>query len=152
MLHQKRVIFNTLHKNYPLMRTILIALFIIIITAVKAQDDKTPTAVKFPPKGSKVYLQTDNEKEKNSASHLTDRIKNWGYWDVVLTKEEADYFIELVIREKGGGIRGYIIIKTKTGTELARSKNIKAHGDPANGFSAYRGWSIGIGRWLKQPK
>jgi hypothetical protein len=106
----------------------------------------------FPPRGSKVYVLTDNEKEKNTATHIGDRINKWGYWDVVLTKDEAQYFIELVIPQKGPGVKGYAIIKKTDGTELMRSKTIKAKGDPGNGFSAYRGFSIGLGRWLKEPK
>lgn len=134
------------------MKSMLFLLFMVGMLTANAQDDKTPQSVKFPPKGSKIYLEADNEREQNITSHLTDRIRNWGYWDVVLTKDEAEYLIELVVAEKGTGAKGYVLVKKKDGTELAKSKTIKAQGDPGNGFSAYRGFSIGIGRWLKEPK
>lgn len=117
-----------------------------------AQDDKTFVPSAMPAKGSKVFIECDNEKEERVLPHLTDRIEKWGYWTVVNHKEQADFIIEQVVPNKGGSVKGFVILKKLDGTEITRSKTVKASGDPGNGFSAWRGFSIGIGRWLKGEK
>lgn len=106
----------------------------------------------IPEQGSKVFIESDNSKEERVQPHLTDRIEKWGYWTVVNTKDASDFIIEQVVKPKGAGVKGFVILKTKDGKEITHSKTIKASNGPGNGFSAWRGFSIGIGRWLKERK
>ena len=131
------------------MKTVLKILPLLFVLASFTQDNKAFTQSTLPAKGSKVFIECDNEKEERVLPHLIDRIEKWGYWSVTNHKEQADFIIEQVVPLKGGGVKGYVILKTKDGKEITRSKTVKAQGDPGNGFSAWRGFSIGIGRWLK---
>lgn len=134
------------------MKSIFISLLLFAFISTNAQDNKAFVPSAMPSKGSKVFIECDNEKEERVLPHLIDRIEKWGYWVNVNNKEQADFIIEQVVPLKGGGVKGFVILKKLDGTEIARSKTVKAKGDPSNGFSAWRGFSIGIGRWLKGEK
>ena len=131
------------------MKTIFTIAVLFITLFVNAQDNKAFTPGATPAKGSKVFIEADNEKEERATPHLIDRIQKWGYWQITNHKDSADFIIEQVVKEKGAGVKGFVILKKKDGTEIKRSKTFKATGDPSNGFSAWRGFSIGVGRWLK---
>lgn len=135
------------------MKSIFISVVVLFsFISSHAQDNKAFVPSAMPPQGSKVFIECDNEKEERVLPHLIDRIEKWGYWVNVNHKEQADFIIEQVVPLKGGGVKGFVILKKLDGTEITRSKTVKAKGDPGNGFSAWRGFSIGIGRWLKGEK
>jgi len=122
-----------------------------------AEVKPTPNAIAvragMPAQGSKVFIECDNGEEERTLPHMTDRIQRWGYWTTVNSKDDADFVIELnILDRKMPTLKGFVIVKKKDGTEIARSMTIRTDGDPGNGFSAWRGFSIGIGRWLKGEK
>jgi hypothetical protein len=107
----------------------------------------------IPAKGSSVFIKCDNSQEERILPHLKDRFINWGYWTVTENIEQADVVLELVVRDKNAPFtKGYVILKRKDGIEITRSGNIATQGDPGNGMSQWRGFSIGVGRWLKGEK
>lgn len=134
-------------------KCMLITAFLLIGVLLNAQDEKIYSGAPHPAKGSKVFIENDNENEERAYPHLVERLQNWGYWVVVTDKTSADFIIEQVLNPKGVLLKGYIIIKGKDGKEIARSITIKAgNANPWNGFSVWRGFSLGIGRWLKGEK
>lgn len=125
------------------------------MTTAEVQPTPTAYAVRagMPVQGSKVFIICDNSQEDRVLPHLKDRIKIWGYWRAAETKEEADFFIEQVVNPKPAPvIKGYIIVKKKDGSEIARSSSYVSDAQPWNGMSHYRGLSVKFGRWLKGEK
>lgn len=119
----------------------------------KGEVETRPVKWERPAKGSYVFIKCDNQQEERILPHLIDRIDRWGYWHVVTAKDSADFFLEQVMRDKElPTMKGYVILKRKDGSEIARTEVMTADGAPHNGFSQWRAFSIKVGRWLKGEK
>ncbi|MBK7150067.1 MAG: hypothetical protein IPH78_14995 [Bacteroidetes bacterium] len=99
-------------------------------------------------KGSKVYIAPPSKANKVGA-HLSNAINTEGYWSISGSQDEADFILQPVIQEKGMAVNGYVVLKNQDGSTIMQSPNFKAISFAGNGFSAWRGFGVQVGKWLK---
>ncbi|MBD1423430.1 hypothetical protein [Sphingobacterium chuzhouense] len=98
-------------------------------------------------KDSKVYVVgvSKNEDAINAADKLVDDLKDWSYWEVKSTKDEADFVLKVDIKTSKGvtltswGGTSYSLIAQitdKSGDVLWESSQYKASPNGTNGFNA----------------
>src|SRR5690606_10956297 len=102
---------------------------------------------KVPQKGSKVYVigESKNEDAMKAIDRLIDELKDWAYWEVKPTKDEADFVLKADIKASKGmtltswGGTSYTLtaqIIAKGGNDLWESAQYKASPNGTNGFNA----------------
>ena len=67
-------------------------IFIILIISITSLFSFAQTASDYFTRGSKVYVQSNNE---GVLDHTKDRISLWGHWTVVSSEEDADFILNL---------------------------------------------------------
>ncbi len=98
-------------------------------------------------KDSKVYVVgvSKNEDAIKAADKLVDDLKDWSYWEVKSTKDEADFVLKVDIKTSKGvtltswGGTSYSLIAQitdKSGGVLWESSQYKASPNGTNGFNA----------------
>ena len=71
------------------MKNIILFFLLFLSFFASAQDIKT-----LVPKGSKVFLQVNN---KSTYKKTHDYLVNWGYWQMVDSKKDADFKLKVFI-------------------------------------------------------
>lgn len=128
------------------MKRLLTLALAAIAFAAHSQDSSLPYEKK-PKRGQKVYIETDNSGDDCVYTHLSHKLKKVGYWQVVSTKDSADFIIELVMQERGAN--GYVVLKSKDGAVISQSRNMHSSSQPHNGFDPCRGVAGHIISWTK---
>ncbi|WP_291116412.1 MULTISPECIES: hypothetical protein [unclassified Empedobacter] len=84
-----------------------------------------------------VYIERVDEANLDAENYLVDALNNWGYWNIINNKEEADFIIEFSLRKRIMGDRTTkVILKTLSGKVYKESKNYTAS---PTAFSGYNG-------------
>lgn len=100
-----------------------------------------------PQKGSKVYVagESKNEDAIAATNKLIDELKDWAYWEIKSTKDDADFVLKADIKTSEGitltswGGTSYTLraqITDKGGEVLWESSQYKASPNGTNGFNA----------------
>lgn len=95
-----------------------------------------PSFYELTKMGNKVYLDCDYP---NAKKHASKYIQNWGYWNIIEKREDADFILKLVLKRKWPDYGGYaqfidpksnIVIKetNKVNTVMSMSFNIEKAG------------------------
>ncbi len=98
-------------------------------------------------KGNKVFLQYTDVASREIEPYLIDALKQWGYWNIVTVKTDAQFVIEYTAVPFSGGFSvsnefitryGYIALKSIDDKELQRSKKMKGSPTAFNGYKAIK--------------
>lgn len=91
-------------------------------------------------KGNKVYVTKELEVPADAVEFVKDNLKEWGYWTVVDTPEEADFQIRYFFKELGMARRSASIsLLTRNNIEFKSSKKYTEGPAIWNGYSGSRG-------------
>lgn len=123
-------------------------LFILVVILLSLPSMGISQASSTTPKeGSSVYVSgvSKNEDAINAADKLVGDLKEWAYWEVKSTKDEADFVLKVDIKTSKGvtltswGGTSYSLIAQiidKSGDVLWESSEYKASPNGTNGFNA----------------
>ena len=98
-------------------------------------------------KGNKVFLEFGDAASLEIEPYFIEALKQWGYWEIVTTKTDAQFVIAYVAESFSGGFSvgnefitryGHIVLKSLDGQELQRSKKMKGSPTAFNGYKAIR--------------
>lgn len=91
-------------------------------------------------KGNKVFVTKELEVPEDAVRFVKENLKEWGYWVVVDTPEEADFQIRYFFKELGMARRsGSISLLTRNSIEFKSSKKYTEGPAIWNGYSGSRG-------------
>ncbi len=123
--------------------TILLSIFAISLCwsqTVTSYSDLTK-------KGNKVFLEFGDAASLEIEPYFIEALKQWGYWEIVTNKTDAQFVIAYVAESFAGEFSvgnefitryGHIVLKTIDGQELQRSKKMKGSPTAFNGYKAIK--------------
>lgn len=112
-------------------RLLIIAAFVLSIGAMAQSTN--PTA-----KGNKVFIECPDNDAQQAEKQFVNNLREWGYWTVVKTKDEADFKIVLNVIPKAMSVKlGWIALQTNDGKTIKESDKFKASPTVFNGYNSY---------------
>lgn len=103
-------------------------------------------------KGNSVFVEIPDDAARAGEKYFIDALKEWGFWNVAATKEEAQFIIQFNIVKKTVIDRAaYLVFKNKEGQEFLRSESYNASTNAFNGYNAFRACARKVvGKFLKR--
>lgn len=99
---------------------------------------KTPSLL--TEKGNSVFIEIPDEASRAGEAYFIEALKEWGYWNVVSSAEEAHFIIEFNIDKKVMLDKSAsVTLKTREGNEFKKSKPFRASTNAFNGYNAFKG-------------
>jgi hypothetical protein len=91
-------------------------------------------------RGSNVFIEIPDVESRVGEKYFVKALEEWGYWNVVKNKYDADFIIVFNIDEKIMGDRSACVtIKTKEEKEIKKSKFYRSSTTIFNGYDADKG-------------
>lgn len=99
---------------------------------------KTPNLL--TEKGNSVFIEIPDEASRAGEAYFIEALKEWGYWNVVSSAEEAHFILEFNIDKKVMLDKSAsVTLKTREGNEFKKSKSFRASTNAFNGYNAFKG-------------
>jgi hypothetical protein len=86
--------------------------------------------------GNSLFVKGADTFSTEGVPYFIEMLEQWGYWNIVSNKEEADFIIEFHYTRIRMGGKGWIVLMTTDQQEIKKSGVYKAKASPYNGYSA----------------
>jgi hypothetical protein len=131
---------KTTHFNW-MVKAGIFMMFILFSLSASAQESSL--------EGKKIWLLVESKEEGSDKvkADLETRLEEWGYWELVSAKEDADLLLELNLDTYSGAtawswggltVKASVELKDTSGEKIWGSKEYKASPNGTNGFNASR--------------
>ena len=90
--------------------------------------------------GNAVFIEIPDEASRAGERYFIEALNEWGYWNVVPSKEEAHFIIEFNIDKKIMLDKSvFVTLKTREGKTFKKSKSYRVTTNAFNGYNAFKG-------------
>lgn len=110
----------------------------VLVADIKDISNANPVALLE--KGNNVFIEIPDEASRAGEKYFIDEMKDWGYWNIVSSKEEAHFIIEFNIDKKAMLDKSvWVVFKTRDGKSFKESKHFRETTNAWNGYNAFKG-------------
>lgn len=90
-------------------------------------------------RGSRVFVEIPDDASRAGERYFVESLREWGYWTIVPDTSQANFIIVFNIDKKAMLDKSaFVILKTRGGQEIMRSKNFRSSTSAFNGYNAFR--------------